>query len=362
MRAKSILFMTLFTIAAILASPRLHAEGAAAAKVDDTPSIKIGSVIFTDYTRQLTPTTKDSDGNDVQLSSFNVSRAYLNLTGQLNHRITFRITPEAARESGAGSSLSGSQTFRLKYAFAQLNLEEWLAKGAWLRVGMQQTPLIDYEEQIYRYRFQGPTFADREGYAGSSDAGLSAHYELPKGHGDVHAGIYNGEGFNKAEANGEKSLQVRTSFRPLPENALWKGLRVTAFYNGDHFVRNGEKQRLLEQVTFEHARFNAGFDHLQATDQTSAAMRAVESEGWSVWVTPRLGHGYELLFRHDEVKPDQTTSLQRTRDIVGAAYWVPNLQKISAALLLDYDSLQQKHYATPRPRDTRYAMKLLVQF
>src|SRR4051794_10432052 len=88
----------------------------------DAPSVKIGGTLFADYTLVTDPVSKDSDGNEYHPSSFNVTRAYLNITGQLNHLISFRITPDIARETGSGRSLNGSQTFRLKYGFAQLNL------------------------------------------------------------------------------------------------------------------------------------------------------------------------------------------------------------------------------------------------
>ena len=45
---------------------------------------------------------------------------------------------------------------------------------------MQQTPFIDYTEGIYRYRFQGTIFTEREGYMTSSDFGVSFHSTLPK--------------------------------------------------------------------------------------------------------------------------------------------------------------------------------------
>ena len=32
---------------------------------DDTPSIKIGAVVFADYTFQQKPTVKDADGNEI---------------------------------------------------------------------------------------------------------------------------------------------------------------------------------------------------------------------------------------------------------------------------------------------------------
>src|SRR5438477_11639279 len=94
---------------------------------DDTPSFKVGATIFADYTR----------GNQIA-DAFNVARAYINITGNLNHWLSFRITPDVTRETGSGSSLSGSQNFRLKYAFGQFNLDDWATRGTWLRLGVQQ--------------------------------------------------------------------------------------------------------------------------------------------------------------------------------------------------------------------------------
>src|SRR6476661_425196 len=119
------------TLGAVLVTVPLFAQVTPAAGYtppDDTPSFKVGVTIFGDYTWIDSPTTKDSDGNTIHPSSFNVSRAYIN---------------------GTGSSLAGSQDFRLKYAYAQFNLDDWMTRGSWVRFGVQQTPLVDYEEGIY---------------------------------------------------------------------------------------------------------------------------------------------------------------------------------------------------------------------
>ena len=56
---------------------------------------------------------------------------------------------------------SDSLVFRIKYAYAQFNLDDWMTRGSWVRLGIQQTPWVDFEEGIYRYRFQGTVFAER---------------------------------------------------------------------------------------------------------------------------------------------------------------------------------------------------------
>src|SRR4051794_40667685 len=142
---------------------------------DDTPSIRVGVTIYTDFTYQQSPETTDADGNTINPGSFNVARSYINITGQLNHIVAFRITPDVVRESGLvtlapGASIpNDSLVFRIKYAYAQFNLDDWMTKGSWARFGIHHTPLLDFEESIYRYRFQGTTFTEREGFYNSSD-------------------------------------------------------------------------------------------------------------------------------------------------------------------------------------------------
>jgi hypothetical protein len=176
---------------------------------DDTPSIKVGALIFADYTYQQKPTTTDAAGNTINSSSFNVTRAYINVTGNISHIVAFRITPDVTRVSLPGSSVDGSLTYRLKYAYLQINLDDWLPKGSWVKLGMQQTPFLDSVEPIYRYRFQGTTFPEREGYLASSDLGVTFRTAFPNNYGDVHVGFYNGEGYTKPEVNNKKAFMAR---------------------------------------------------------------------------------------------------------------------------------------------------------
>ncbi|HEY3056432.1 MAG TPA: hypothetical protein VGK31_10940 [Thermoanaerobaculia bacterium] len=329
---------------------------------DDNPSFRVGATIFGDWTYIDSPASKDADGNTIHPSSFNIARAYINVTGNLNHWIAYRITPDITRETGSGSSLSGSQTFRLKYAYGQFNLDDWTTKGSWVRFGVQQTPFVDYSEGVYRYRFQGPIFADREGFLSSSDAGLSGHYNLPGNYGDLHLGFYNGETYTRAETNDQKALQLRASIRPMPLGGALKGLRLTGFIDEDHYVSSAKRERFVGQISFEHPLVNVSAEWMTAKDRTSVKNAQVDAGGYSIWATPKLVKGWELLLRHDELKPNKNTDQKRKRNIFGVAYWVPNLNKVTTAFLLDYDSLQQSGFSPARADDTRYGLKMLINF
>ena len=330
---------------------------------DDTPKFNVGATIFGDYTYQDSPKIQDVDKNNVNLSSFNITRAYINISGSLNHYLAFRITPDVARETGSGSSIAGSQEFRIKYAYAQLNLDDWTTHGSWLRGGVQQTPFVDYTEGIYRYRFQGTIFSEREGFLSSADAGFSGHYNFPGNHGDLHAGIYNGENYNKAETNNQKAFQIRGTVRPMPLGGMLRGLRLTGFLDADHYAEGDKRSRAIAQITFESNTVNAGFELMQTKDRPSRAVSEVEGKGWSVWATPKLTKGWELLLRHDDFKPNKSLSSQkRKRNIAGVAYWLPGLTRVTSAVLLDYDSLEPTRLTPSVPRATNYEVRMLINF
>jgi hypothetical protein len=341
-----------------------NAPAAAPAQPDDTPSIRIGATLFADYTYTQSPEATDADGNTYNPSQFNVSRSYINITGNISHLVAFRFTPDIARETATTGALSGSLVFRVKYAFAQLNLDDWMQRGSWARFGIQQTPWVDFEEGIYRYRFQGTVFSEREGYLSSSDAGASFHYNLPSNYGELHAGVYNGENYNRLEVNGRKAFEIRGSLRPLPNGApVLRGLRVHGFYDADSYVEDGPRRRGVFSATFEQAYVNAGFDYLATTDRTSVTKPEVDGRGYSMWATPRTRRGWEALLRYDHMAPDTSVEDQtRTRTIVGVAYWFPHQGNVSSALMLDYDGQTFHNYATPQPKQQRIAVHALVNF
>jgi hypothetical protein len=345
----------------------------AATPPDDTPSIKVGVTLYADYTYTQNPPSTDADGNVVNPGAFNVSRSYINVTGQISHIVSFRITPDVVRQSGLitlgpGSSIpNDSLVFRIKYAFGQINLDDWMTKGSWVRLGIQQTPLLDYEEGIYRYRFQGTTFTEREGFYNSADAGAAFHYNFPSNYGEVHVGVYNGEGYAKTDPNDQKAIEMRGTVRPFATNApILRGLRVTGFYFGDNYIKDAERTRAVGQVTFEQKYLNAGYDYIKAHDQPSIKVADVGASGWSWWATPRLpfdnGSSWEVLARYDHLQPNLQIPSDRTRTIVGVAYWFPHQGNVQSTLMLDYDGQTFHDFLPAQPAQRKIAVHGQVLF
>jgi hypothetical protein len=381
-----------FFVASLLASAALAQGGAAIAQVtpaggytpaDDTPTIKVGTTIFADYTYQgdLQPPKTDADGNTINPSSFNISRAYINITGNLSHLVSFRVTPDIKQDTTAGDTLNGSYVFRLKYAYGQYNLDGAWSKGSWVKFGVHHTPYVDWEEGIYRYRFQGQIFAEKagRGYLSSSDAGISTHYNFPSDFGDVHVGYYNGDTYTKAEPNDQKAIQIRATLRPAPTVGVLKGLRLTAFYDSDHYIKDDARRRFIYTATFEHKYVNAGYEHLDATDQPTGVSPEVKANGYTVWVVPRSTKGWEGLLRYDSLKPDKDGVLvgsankdaMEQRKIAGIAYWFHTQQPSgAAAVLLDYENTTRDSAINIAPlvpaatftQEKRYAVHMLFNY
>jgi hypothetical protein len=357
--------------ATLLAAAKLRAQVTVAAGYtppDDTPKINLGITLFADWTYQDTPTVVDGAKETIHKNSFNLTRAYINVTGNLSHWFAFRITPDIKAENNSASSLNGNQVVRLKYGYGQVNFDDFATRGSWFRFGLQQTPWIDYDESIYRYRFQGPTFSDVEGFLTSSDYGASFRFAFPDNYGDVHAGVYNGDGYQSQNdqngVNNEKSFQIRASFRPFPGTAEIKGLRLAGYYDSDHYFSDAKRERIIGNVTYEHPWVNAGFEWLDTKDQTTPSSLVLHRDGFSVWATPRTPIGIEALLRYDELNTnkDNPSDPKKKRMVYGLAYWPPLQGGKTVSFMFDYSEIKFSN-TTPDPGKTKiYALHTLFNF
>ena len=389
--------LTLLALGAANLASAQDVGGATTTNPADAPTIRVGGTIYADYTYQQSPAITDADGNSVKLNQFNIGRAYINILGQISHLISFRITPDITRQGGTADNLNGSLVFRLNYTYVQFNLDDWMTKGSWGQFGIQKTPWVAFYEDIYRYRFQGTTFTEREtsptgtNLLSSADGGASFHYNFPGNYGDVHVGVYNGEFYFKPEANQLKAFQVRASGRPFAAGpAALKGLRGHIVYISDGYVENGDRNRLIGSVTIEHPFLHAGYDYISTHDQTSATKAAeLHGQGWSTWFTPRSKIGLEALLRWDHFTPMDgcaapaaspalcpstviangvpvaPNSQVRQRTIIGGAYWFPHKDdaRVGSALLVDYDGYTFDNFdAKAFPKQKKYEIHWLVNW
>src|SRR4029450_1961739 len=220
MTTRIVIAFSLMLISIGAARAQTPAPAATPAPEPDYPIVRVGVLSYVQYDAEL----ENRDGYNV----FDLTRGYININGQLAQNVRFRITPDIRRAT-SDTTLSGSLILRIKYAFVELdNLK---TKGSWLRFGAHQTPWLDFEEGIDRYRVQGTMFSERENLIpGSSDFGCVFFPPLGQ-YIDIQAGVYNGEGYAQTDVSKYKSAQGRLTLRPLAGRGIANGFRLSGFYN-----------------------------------------------------------------------------------------------------------------------------------
>ncbi len=341
------------------AVPRAFAQAApqaapapvtAAAPAPEYPIIRVGVVSFIQYLAEL----ENRDG----YNAFDVTRTYLNINAQVSPSVRFRFTPDIRRVTDG--SLAGSLTVRTKYAFVQF---DDITPRGWVRFGLHQTPWLDFEEGINRYRVQGSMFAEREGVIpGSADFGAGYMTPLPGNYGEIQAGVYNGEGFSQPEANRYKSVQARLTVRPLPKAALLNGLRVSGFYSAGWYAADRPRRLGIVMASFEHRHLVATAQHVEATENpTTGATRDIERAGTSAFLEVRQGaSGWAGLVRVDAFDPnDAVGGNSQTRVIAGGGYWLVRPRTRVGFVATN----EQVHYdVATRPTENRLLLQTHIEF
>lgn len=189
---------------------------------------KFGTTIYSEWNNRTT----DNVGSANQ---FNVNRAYITLTKDVNDWLGMNITTDLFSSVDPADIRDGFQV-RLKYAYANIALF-----GTTTQMGMIPTPSDAYDSAIWPYRVQGNNLWDGQGIQPTSDLGVSVQGPIggymdadylkfaAKPYagkwGGYHVGLYNGGGFNSTDANGNKVVSGLVYVRPLPMMPVLKGLQ-----------------------------------------------------------------------------------------------------------------------------------------
>src|SRR5438477_4914413 len=278
----------------------------------DYPIIRVGVLSYVQYDAELE--------NRQGFNAFDLTRGYININGQLSSNVRFRVTPDVRRVTD--STLAGTLVLRIKYAF--LEYDNLTGARSWVRFGAHQTPWLDFEESIDRYRVQGTMFSERENLIpGSSDFGVGYFTPLGK-YVDIQTGVYNGEGYTQTDTNKYKSAQGRLTLRPLAGRGVANGFRLSGFYNAGWYAANRPRRLGIVMGSFEHTNLAATLQYLKATENPSAAApRDINRNGSSGFIEIRQGvNGWAALARVDRLDPDRALARNSQRRLIaGGAYW-----------------------------------------
>jgi hypothetical protein len=271
------------------------------------PIVTFGVVSFLQYAAAL----HEQDG----FNAFDVTRGYFDVHARLSDRVRARFTPDVRPTTDA--SLNTNLALRLEYAYLEANLSDKTS----VIFGMHETPWLTFEESVNRYRVQGPMFAEREGLIpGPSDVGASVWHRGDRT--EAHVGIYNGEGYGRAEADKFKSVQGRVTVRPFSDAGAASSVHITGFYSYGWYARDRPRNVAMVMGSYQNPHVAATAQYLSATDNPFIA-RDVERRGLSFFGEGRQGlTGWAGVGRVDFFDPDATNDNDsRRRYVFGGAHW-----------------------------------------
>ena len=282
-------------------------ETPAAAPTTPAPVVNFGVQSFLQYSAEL----HEQDG----YNAFDVTRGYFDVHARLSEHVRARFTPDVRPTTDA--TLATNMALRLEYAY----LEADVTDHASVVFGMHETPWLTFEESVNRYRVQGPMFAEREGLIpGPSDVGASLWARGDRA--EFHVGIYNGEGYGRAEEDKYKSIQGRVSVRAFADDTATSSVHLSGFYSYGWYARDRPRNVAIVMGSYESPHVAATAQYLTATDNPFVA-RDVERRGMSFFGEGRKGPtGWAGIGRLDLFDPDTSNdSDSRRRYSFGGAHW-----------------------------------------
>ncbi|MGH9258103.1 MAG: hypothetical protein ACRD3C_26375 [Vicinamibacterales bacterium] len=271
------------------------------------PRVTFGVVSFLQYAAEL----HEQDG----YNAFDITRGYFNVRAQLTDRVSVRFTPDVRPTTDA--SLDRNLALRLEYA----SLDAAVSDGVMVMFGLHETPWLTFEESLNRYRVLGPLFAERlQLIPGATDLGASIRATGART--EVHVGVYNGEGYGRAEVDKYKSVDGRATFRPFDEDSELGKVSISGFYQYGWYARDRPRNVAIAMGSYENTHVVATAQYLSATDNPFVAVD-VKRRGMSFFGEGRQGPtGWAGVGGLDIFVPDASNERDsRRRYIFGGAHW-----------------------------------------
>ena len=315
----------LWSFAAVAVFSLTLASSLRAQQGPPAPQVTVGGVVYTQY--QYTDAA-------VHNNTFDVTRAYVNVIGRFSGGISTRVTADII------PSAVTNQVLRLKYAFAA-----WTPTGSSLtyKLGMMQTPFVDYEETLWDYRMQGTIAVDRNGAMTSSDIGFGVDGKWNNDQVNSQVAIVNGEGYSGGTGHFHKDVEARVSVRVKPTNDASRvgGLRLTGYAGigkyGPAFAGN-DRQRFLGQVSYRSQQLTLAGEYVARKDSTQQGS-IISAFGVYHLTSSKVA----VIARVDLVDPDKNVANNKnTRIIGGVSYQLT----ANVRLLADLDRLSFESGAT----------------
>ncbi len=309
-------------------------------------AVTVSGLAYAQYDYRLSDTAQ---GN-----AFDLTRAYLTVLGRPSDKVATRFTADMYRAA------DGSLAYRVKYAYAAYAPG---GGGFTAKLGVIQTPWLDWEETLWDYRMQGPMALDRAGYLSSADLGLGVDGSVGGGRIETQVALVNGENYNKLPGDRHKDLMGRISVRLLRTDDAGRtgGLRLTGYGQLGAPTGGGVRDRMVGMLSYRSELLTLAVEIARTRDAAGSprppvAVGSVLSAFGAVRI-PRSS--VSLIARMDRTDPNTAARGDRTtRLIAGLAYQLaPGLK-----LLGDLDHLVYEGIPTPAEAAQRSHALFQIQF
>jgi hypothetical protein len=311
-------------LAAVALSALTASVVQAQASAQQAPQVSVTGVVYTQY--------QYSDAPIPAKSTFDMTRAYVNVLGRFSNGITTRVTTDILPNP------AGNQSIRLKYAYAA-----WTPAGSSLtyKLGMIHTPFVDYEETLWDYRMQGTIAVDRNPHNGqitmtAADIGFGVDGHWNGEQVNAQFAIVNGEGYSNGTGDFRKDAEARVSVRvkPTNDNSRVGGFRITGYAGiGKVTATGADRNRYLGQLSYRTTQYTVAGDYVSM--KTGAVTGSIISAFGVYHLSPPSK--IALIARVDVFDPNTNVADDgNTRIIAGASYQLsPNVR-----LLADLDRVK----------------------
>jgi hypothetical protein len=305
-------------LAAVALSALTASTVLAQASAQQAPQVSVTGVVYTQY--------QYSDAPIAAKSTFDMTRAYVNVLGRFSNGITTRVTTDIIPSAGAPG-----QVIRLKYAFAA-----WTPTGSSLtyKLGMIHTPFVDYEETLWDYRMQGTIAVDRNGHNGqitmtSADIGFGVDGHWNGEQVNAQFALVNGEGYSNGTGDFRKDVEARVSVRlqPTNDNSRVGGLRATGYVGIGKLTGSGfDRNRYLGQLSYRTNQYTVAGEFVSM--KTAALTGSIIS---AFGVYHLTASKVAFIGRVDVVDPDKNIAGNNTTRIIGGASYQlsPNVRMLA---------------------------------
>ena len=254
--------------------------------------------VFTNFTVDL---RSEEDRGEDPLTAFDLKRVYLGAKGKFSDDLSYKVTYDV--------TLIDEKYYQAFAKVAQLSWKDLVPRST-LTFGLTGTHTFKLTESAWGHRGIEKAGPDRWKLRSSADQGLSV-VSKPSDALQIQAGVFNGEGYKKREADGFKQFQVRPVYAQ-------SGVTVSPYFDFTRFDADDEtKNETLVGGFVGYAKqpFSVGADVLLLSHG--------DTKEFLVWgfVRYSVNDQTEVFVRADHYDPDQDADGDQTQlVIIGAVH------------------------------------------